>query len=130
MLTLDSELCNFKRMMGIRYGELVYAGKWFTSLRESLDAFVDKACEFTTGAVRLVLYKGNIIVAGRSSPYSLYMRDLASFGESSYDHRDATGFINLSGLATGVAAMVRKGSLGEKGQAGEMQGTAATYHDK
>lgn len=130
MITLDSETLNFKKMMGIRYGELVYAGKWFTTLRSSMDAFMSSACRYVTGSVKLALYKGNIIIGGRQSPYSLYIEDLASFGESSYDHHDATGFINLYGLATGVSAMVHKGIQSDKGQAIEMQGTAATYHDR
>ena len=106
MITLDSEILSFKKMMGIRYGEIVYAGKWFATLRESVDAFMKTACEYVTGSVRLALYKGNVIVSGRKSPYSLYIEDLASFGESSYDHQDATGFINLYGLSTGVAHAV------------------------
>ena len=130
MITLDAETLNFKKMMGLRYGELVYAGKWFTTLKSSMDAFMDASCKYVTGSVRLVLYKGNIIIGGRRSPYSLYIEDLASFGESSYDHHDATGFINLFGLSTGVAAMVHKGISGNKGQAVEMQGTAATFHEK
>ena len=130
MLTLDAETLNFKKMMGIKYGELVYAGKWFTTLRESMDEFMASACSYVTGSVRLVLYKGNVIISGRKSPYSLYIEDLASFGESSYDHHDATGFINLYGLSTGVAAMVHRGVDVEEGQAAEMKGTAATYHDK
>ena len=130
MITLDAETLNFKKMMGIRYGELVYAGKWFTTLRESMDSFMKTAGEYITGSVKLVLYKGNIIIGGRKSPYSLYLEDLASFGESSYDHHDATGFINLYGLSTGVAAMVHKGIESYKGQAGKMQGTAATFHDR
>jgi argininosuccinate synthase len=93
-----------------------------------MDAFMDTACKYVSGSVRLVLYKGNIIIGGRKSPYSLYLEDLASFGESSYDHHDATGFINLYGLSTGVAAMVHKGISSKTGQAVEMQGTAATYH--
>ena len=130
MITLDSEILSFKKMMGIRYGEIVYAGKWFATLRESVDAFMRTACEYVTGSVRLALYKGNVIVSGRKSPYSLYIEDLASFGQSSYDHQDATGFINLYGLSTGVAAMVHKGIQSDSGQAAEMQGTAATFHDK
>lgn len=130
MITMDSETLNFKKSMGIRYGELVYAGKWFTTLRESMDAFVQKASEYVTGSVRIVLYKGNVIIAGRKSPYSLYLQDLASFGKSSYDHHDATGFINLFGLSTGVSAMVHGKIQSEKGQAPEMKGTAATFHDR
>ncbi|MBT3272274.1 MAG: argininosuccinate synthase [Spirochaetales bacterium] len=130
MITLDAETLSYKTMMGVRYGEMVYSGKWFTTLRESIDAFMNTACTHITGSVRLVLYKGNIIVAGRKSPYSLYLEDLASFGESSYDHQDATGFIKLYGLSTGVSAMVHKDIRSENGQAPEMKGTAATYHDK
>ena len=130
MITLDAETLSFKKMLALRYGELIYAGKWFTTLRSSMDAFMNEACKYVTGSVRLVLYKGNIIIGGRKSPYSLYLEDLASFGESSYDHHDATGFINLFGLSTGVAAMVHKGIHSDKGQAVEMQGTAATFHEK
>jgi argininosuccinate synthase len=74
-----------------------------------------------------VLYKGNLIVAGRSSPYSLYLKDLASFGASSYDHADATGFINLYGLATGVAAIVRRGVKKETGQVPEIEEMAGFH---
>jgi argininosuccinate synthase len=130
MITLDAETLNFKKLMGLRYGELVYAGKWYTTLRSSMDSFFHTACEYVTGSVKLVLYKGNIIIGGRKSPYSLYLEDLASFGESSYDHHDATGFINLYGLSTGVAAMVHKGVREDRGQAVKMKGTAATFHDR
>jgi argininosuccinate synthase len=91
---------------------------------------METASEYVTGEVRLVLYKGNTIVAGRKSPYSLYIQDLASFGKSSYDHNDATGFITLYGLATGVASMVHKRVEAAAGQAQEMQTIAATFHDK
>jgi argininosuccinate synthase len=106
MLTLDADCLRMKRTISDVYAELVYGGKWFTPLRESLDAFLAKIMEYTTGEVRLALYKGNVIVAGRSSPYSLYQKDLASFGASSYDHADATGFINLYGLQAMVASLV------------------------
>ena len=108
MLTLDSESLELKRILGLRYAELVYKGKWFTQVRESIDAFMERATTHVTGSVNLILYKGNIIVGGRTSPYSLYIKEIASFGESSYDHADATGFINLYGLSTGVSAMVHK----------------------
>ena len=88
-----------------------------TPVREAIDAYMDKAAEFTTGSVKLVLYKGNVIIAGRKSPYSIYIEDLASFGESAYDHHDATGFINLYGLETGVTAMVQKKLEDQSGQA-------------
>ncbi|MGD0726598.1 MAG: argininosuccinate synthase [Spirochaetia bacterium] len=107
MLTLDMDCLHFKQNVAQTYAELVYGGKWFTPLRDALEAFMQKVSEFTTGTVRIVLYKGNIVIAGRKSPYSLYLKDLASFGASSYDHADATGFINLYGLPAMVAALVR-----------------------
>jgi argininosuccinate synthase len=106
MLTLDTDCLHFKQNVAQTYADLVYGGKWFTPLRESLEAFMEKVSEFTTGTVKLVLYKGNIIIAGRKSPYSLYLKDLASFGATSYDHADATGFLNLYGLPAMVASMV------------------------
>ena len=129
MMTLDADALHFKRQMALRYAELVYGGKWFTPLRESLEAFMAKVSEYTTGSVRLVLYKGNIIVAGRRSPYSLYLQDLASFGASSYDHHDATGFINLYGLATGVAAIVHRGVKKETGQVPEIEEMAGFHKE-
>jgi argininosuccinate synthase len=129
MMTLDADALHFKRQMALRYSELVYGGKWFTPLRESLEAFMAKVSEFTTGSVRLVLYKGNLIVAGRRSPYSLYLQDLASFGASSYDHHDATGFINLYGLATGVAAIVHRGVKKETGQVPEIEEMAGFHRE-
>ncbi len=107
MLTLDSDTLHFKQSMAQTYADLVYGGKWFTPLRESLEAFMEHVSRYTTGTVRLALYKGNIISAGKKSPYSLYLKDLASFGASSYDHADATGFINLYGLPAMVSSLVR-----------------------
>lgn len=130
MLTMDAETLSLKDQLAIRYAELVYTGKWFSNARESIDAFMETANEWCTGSVKVILYKGNIIIGGRKSPYSLYIEDLASFGASSYDHKDASGFINLFGLSTGVAAMVRQGIDAKAGQAAEIKGTAATYHDK
>jgi argininosuccinate synthase len=106
MLTLDTDCLHFKQNIAQTYADLVYGGKWFTPLRDSLEAFMEKISQFTTGTVRLALYMGNIIIAGRKSPYSLYLKDLASFGASSYDHADATGFINLYGLPAMVASLV------------------------
>ena len=77
----------------------------------------------------MVLYKGNTIITGRKSEYSLYIEDLASFGESTYDHSDATGFINLYGLSTGVAAIVHKHKPADEGPAVEMK-TMAGFHEK
>jgi argininosuccinate synthase len=108
MLCLDADTLHLKSQLAISYAELVYRGKWFTPAREALEEFMRKACEYVSGSVRLALYKGNIIVAGRQSPYSLYSQDLASFGASSYDHGDATGFIKLYGLPVEMAALARK----------------------
>jgi len=105
-LTLDMDCLHFKQNIAQTYADLVYGGKWFTPLRESLEAFMEKVSAYTTGTVRLALYKGNIIIAGRKSPYSMYLKDLASFGATSYDHGDATGFINLYGLPAMVASLV------------------------
>jgi argininosuccinate synthase len=125
MVSMDSETLAMKNMMALKYAEIVYAGKWFTHFRESMDEYMKKASQYVTGSVRLVLYKGNIIIAGRKSEYSLYIQDLASFGESTYDHKDATGFINLYGLATGVQALVHHKRLNvNTGPAVEMKAMA------
>src|ERR1700675_2004851 len=98
-LTLDREVMHFKQHISLKYAEIVYYGLWFTPLREALDAFVDNTQKLVTGTVKLSLYKGNIGVAGRQSPYSLYSDDLSSFtmGDS-YDQKDAKGFIQILGL--------------------------------
>ena len=85
---------------------LVYNGQWSTPLREALSAFVDKTQEVVTGTVKLKLYKGNMINAGVWSPNSLYSEEIATFGESNYNQKDAEGFINLYGLPIKVQAMV------------------------
>jgi argininosuccinate synthase len=108
MLCLDADTLRQKALLAVQYADLVYRGKWFTILRESIDAFMENACRYVSGKVRLVLYKGNIIVAGRESPYSLYNEDLASFGATGYDHGDATGFIKLFGLPVEAGALARK----------------------
>ena len=88
---------------------MVYNGQWFTPLREALDAFVERLAEPVTGNVRLKLYKGNVIIAGRTSPNTLYRPDLASFTMgASYDQSDAAGFINIFGLPLKVQALTRK----------------------
>jgi len=105
-LCLDRETLHYKDLVAQRYAELVYYGLWFTPLREALDAFVDKIQEYVTGTVRLKLYKGNCIVVGRKSPYSLYREDFATFGQDDvYDQKDAEGFINLFGLPLKVKAL-------------------------
>ena len=95
-----------KQKIAITFAELVYNGQWFTPLREALSAFVDKTQEKVTGTVKLKLYKGNMINAGVWSPNSLYSEEIATFGESDYNQKDAEGFINLYGLPIKVQAIV------------------------
>jgi argininosuccinate synthase len=103
----DRDTSHYKEEIALRYAELVYFGKWFHSLRESLQAFVDETQQTVTGWVKLKLYKGNIIVVGRYSPHSLYREDFATFGqEDVYDQQDAIGFITLFGLQMKVKAMM------------------------
>lgn len=105
-LILDRDTLAYKKGIGDKFADIVYEGKWFTPLREALQAFVSSTQECVTGEVKLMLYKGNIIKQGTTSPYSLYSESLASFttGEL-YDHHDAEGFINLFGLPLKVRAM-------------------------
>lgn len=105
-ITLDKMTLHEKQRLAITFAELVYNGQWFTPLREALSAFVSKTQENVTGTVKLKLYKGNIFNAGIVSPYSLFDADLASFGESSYNQKDAEGFINLYGLPILVKAVL------------------------
>lgn len=113
-MCLDKHTMHFKDFIAVKYAELVYNGLWFTRLRESLDAFVKVTQENVTGTVRLKLYKGNIIVAGRKSPYSLYREDYASFGEENvYNQQDAHGFIRLFGLPMKVEALLDIDGSGE-----------------
>jgi argininosuccinate synthase len=100
-----------KQELSVCYAELLYNGQWYSPLREALTAFVSATQKTVTGTVRLKLYKGNIIKAGVSSPYSLYSEDIATFGESDYNQNDATGFINLWGLPTKVQALLDQGKL-------------------
>ena len=110
-ICLDKLTLHEKQKLAVTFGELVYNGQWFTPLREALSAFVDKTQENVTGKVRLKLYKGNMINAGVWSDYSLYSEQIATFGESDYNQKDAEGFINLYGLPIQVQAMVRDGLL-------------------
>lgn len=103
---LDKMTMHEKQKLSVTFAELVYNGQWFTPLREALSAFVDKTQEKVTGKVRLKLYKGNIIKAGVWSPNTLYSEEIATFGESDYNQKDAEGFINLFGLPVQVQAMV------------------------
>ncbi|MGB5059003.1 MAG: argininosuccinate synthase, partial [Candidatus Promineifilaceae bacterium] len=106
-LCLDRDTLHFKEQVAVRYAELVYYGKWYTSLREAMQVFVDKTQEPVTGWVKVKLYKGNVITIGRSSPMSLYREDFATFGkEDVYDQSDAVGFITLFGLQMKVKAMM------------------------
>ena len=106
-MCLDKMTMHEKQKLAITYGELVYNGLWFSPLREALACFVDKTQENVTGKVRLRLYKGNIMGAGSWSKHSLYSEEIATFGESNYNQKDADGFIELFGLPTKVQAMVR-----------------------
>ncbi|WP_085829228.1 argininosuccinate synthase [Clostridium massiliodielmoense] len=107
-LTMQKETFHFKQMISQKYGELVYNGLWFSTLKEGLDAFIDKTQKVVNGIVRLKLYKGNIMVAGMESPNALYEESISSFGASDfYDHKDAEGFINLFGLPYKINAMIK-----------------------
>lgn len=104
---LDKFTLQYKDQVALKYAELVYNGQWYTNLRAALDAFVAETQKTVTGTVRLKLYKGNVIVVGRRSPYSLYREDYASFGEEDvYNQADAEGFINLFGLPMKVNALL------------------------
>ncbi|MBR5322284.1 MAG: argininosuccinate synthase [Clostridia bacterium] len=107
-ICLDKMTLHEKQRMAITFAELVYNGQWFTPLREAMSAFVDKTQEKVTGTVKLKLYKGNMINAGVWSPYTLYSEEIATFGESDYNQKDADGFINLYGLPVTIQALVNK----------------------
>ncbi|MCR5104596.1 MAG: argininosuccinate synthase [Eubacterium sp.] len=105
-LVLDRDTIALKKDLGSKLASIVYEGKWFTPVREAISAFVDVTQQYVTGEVKLRLYKGNIIKAGTTSPYSLYSESLASFTTGDmYDHHDAEGFITLWGLPLKVRAM-------------------------
>jgi argininosuccinate synthase len=105
-LILDRDTYAMKKEMGGRFASLVYEGKWFTPLRLAEQAFIEETQKYVTGEVKFKLYKGNIIKAGTTSPYSLYNESIASFTTGDlYDHHDAEGFINLFGLSCKVRAM-------------------------
>ena len=105
-LILDRATLSYKKLVANEFANIVYEGKWFTPLREALQAFVESTQKQVTGEVKFKLYKGNIIKAGTTSPYSLYSESLASFTTGDlYDHHDAEGFINLFGLSMKVRAM-------------------------
>ena len=105
-LILDRETTELKAEMGEKLAQIVYEGKWFSPVREAVQAFIESTQKYVTGEVKFKLYKGNIIKAGTTSPYSLYNESIASFTTGDlYDHHDAEGFINLFGLSTKVRAM-------------------------
>ena len=107
-LCLDKETMHYKQQVALKFADVVYNGQWYTPLREALSAFVDSTQQTVTGEVKLKLYKGNIIPAGTTSPYSLYSEEVATFGEDDvYDHKDSAGFINLFGLPIKVRAMMQ-----------------------
>ncbi len=106
-LCLDRDTSHLKAELSVKFSELVYFGQWYTPCREALSAFVDKTQETVTGEVKLKLYKGNIMNAGITSPYSLYSEEIATFDEDDcYDQNDSAGFINLFGLPLKVKAML------------------------
>ena len=115
-ITLDRATAHYKDQMAIRFAELVYDGCWNTPLREAMSAFAASTQQTVTGTVRLKLYKGNVIPAGVKSPYTLYMEQIATFGDSAelYNHKDAAGFINLFGLPLKVNAMMKERVAKEK----------------
>ena len=108
-LILDRETMETKKKLGSQFAQVVYEGKWYTPLREAIQAFVESTQKYVTGEVKMRMYKGNIIKAGTTSPYSLYNESLASFTTGDlYDHHDADGFITLFGLPLKVRAMMLK----------------------
>jgi argininosuccinate synthase len=109
-ITLDRGAAHLKDELMPRYAELIYNGFWFSPEREMLQALIDKSQEFVSGVMTLKLYKGNVIVTGRSSPYSLYSQDLVTFEDDkgAYDQKDAAGFIKLNALRLRTLAMRRK----------------------
>lgn len=108
-LCLDRDTFHYKETVANKFAELVYDGKWFSPLREALSAFVDETQQTVTGQVKLKLYKGNIISAGSTSPYSLYNEEFVTFGEDDvYNQKDAEGFINLFGLPLQMRALMKQ----------------------
>ncbi len=106
-LCLDRDSMHYKQQVSLKFADLVYYGQWYTPLREALSAFVDSLQERVSGSVKLKLYKGNIITAGITSPYTLYSEEIATFGEDdSYNQMDSQGFINLFGLPIKVKAIM------------------------
>ena len=111
MLTVDKDTLHTKQKLAVDYADLIYNGKWYSPLQEALTAFANESNKFVTGTVKLKLYKGNIIPAGTTSPYTLYSESLVTFDESDYDQKQAEGFIILWGLPTQVQALREQGKL-------------------
>ncbi|MCR5825672.1 MAG: argininosuccinate synthase [Oscillospiraceae bacterium] len=111
MITVDKETLHVKKKLAVDYADLIYNGKWYTPLQECLTAFANESNRYVTGTVKLKLYKGNIIPAGMTSPYSLYSENLVTFGDSDYDQAQAAGFIDCWGLPTKVQALREQGKL-------------------
>ncbi len=106
-ICLDRETLHYKQQVALKYADLTYNGQWFIPLREALDAFVRETQKTVTGSARLKLYKGNVILVGRKSPFSLYREDYATFGQDDvYNQKDAEGFIRLFGLPLKVRALI------------------------
>ena len=110
-ITVDKDTMHAKRKLAVDFADLIYNGKWFTPLREALQAFAVATQEHVTGQVKLKLYKGNIITSSVTSPDSLYSEDIVTFGESDYNQADATGFINLWGMSDKVLGLRDLGKL-------------------
>ncbi len=114
-ICLDKATQHYKQKMALEFADIVYNGQWYTPLREALSAFVDKTQETVTGVVTMKLYKGNILDAGMTSPYTLYSEDMATFGEDEvYNQMDSQGFINLFGLPIKIKAMLDEQRNGDK----------------
>ena len=111
MLTVDKDTLHEKKKLAIVLADQIYNGKWYSALTDALVAFANESNKYVTGSVKLKLYKGNIIPAGTTSPYSLYSEQLVTFGESDYDQAQAAGFINLWGMPTQVEALREQGKL-------------------
>ncbi len=108
-LCLERELAHCKRVLELKYAELVYYGLWYSPLRRALDAFIDTTQQTVTGTVRMKLHKGSCVSAGRKSPHSLYQYHLATYDQADrFDHRSAKGFIQLWGLSAQIAEQVRR----------------------
>ena len=111
MLTVDKDTLHEKKKLAVDLADQIYNGKWYSALTNALVAFANESNKLVTGSVKLKLYKGNIIPAGTTSPYSLYSEELVTFGESDYNQAQAEGFINIWGLPTQVEALREQGKL-------------------